>query len=69
MWSPFFLCGDRHGAKIRNLLKLGVQLGTSIRAGLNRGGQWAMDVPQAGCCPINKWLKDQDLVGWCGGGG
>jgi RNA-directed DNA polymerase len=28
--------------KIRNLLKLGVQLGTSIRAGLNRGGPWAM---------------------------
>jgi RNA-directed DNA polymerase len=43
--------------KIRNLLKLGVQLGTSIRAGLNRGGPWAMSrrlAAQHGM--TNKWL-------------
>lgn len=49
--------------KIRNLLKLGVQLGTSIRAGLNSGGPWAMArrlAAQHGM--TNKWLKDQGLV-------
>ncbi|MDX9708493.1 MAG: group II intron reverse transcriptase/maturase [Trichloromonas sp.] len=49
--------------KIRNLLKLGVQLGTSIRAGLNRGGPWAMArrlAAQHGM--TNQWLKDQGLV-------
>ncbi|SNB46262.1 group II intron reverse transcriptase/maturase [Geobacter sp. DSM 9736] len=49
--------------KIRNLLKLGVQLGTSIRAGLNRGGPWAMSrrlAAQHGM--TNQWLKDQGLV-------
>jgi RNA-directed DNA polymerase len=49
--------------KIRNLLKLGVQLGTSIRAGLNRGGPWAMArrlAAQHGM--TNKWLKDQGLI-------
>lgn len=49
--------------KIRNLLKLGVQLGTSIRAGLNRGGLWAMTrrlAAQHGM--TNQWLKDQGLV-------
>jgi len=49
--------------KIRNLLKLGVQLGTSIRAGLNRGGPWAMSrrlAAQHGM--TNKWLKDQGLI-------
>jgi RNA-directed DNA polymerase len=49
--------------KIRNLLNLGVQLGTSIRAGLNRGGPWAMSrrlAAQHGM--TNKWLKDQGLI-------
>jgi RNA-directed DNA polymerase len=49
--------------KIRNLLKLGVQLGTSIRAGLNRGGPWAMSrrlAAQHGM--TNQWLKGQGLV-------
>ncbi|ACM19356.1 RNA-directed DNA polymerase and maturase, group II intron origin [Geotalea daltonii FRC-32] len=49
--------------KIRNLLKLGVQLGTSIRAGLNRGGPWAMArrlAAQHGM--TNQWLKDQGLI-------
>jgi RNA-directed DNA polymerase len=49
--------------KIRNLLKMGVQLGTSIRAGLNRGGPWAMSrrlAAQHGM--TNKWLKDQGLI-------
>ena len=49
--------------KIRNLLKLGVQLGTSIRAGLNRGGPWAMSrrlAAQHGM--TNQWLKDQGLI-------
>jgi RNA-directed DNA polymerase len=49
--------------KIRNLLKLGVQLGTSIRAGLNRGGPWAMSrrlAAQHGM--TNQWLQDQGLL-------
>jgi RNA-directed DNA polymerase len=49
--------------KIRNLLKLGVQLGTSIRAGLNRGGPWAMSrrlAAQHGM--TNKWLEEQGLL-------
>lgn len=49
--------------KIRNLLKLGVQLGTSIRAGLNRGGPWAMSrrlAAQHGM--TNQWLKAQGLI-------
>ena len=49
--------------KIRNLLKLGVQLGASIRAGLNRGGPWAMSrrlAAQHGM--TNQWLKDQGLI-------
>jgi len=49
--------------KIQNLLKLGVQLGTAIRAGLNRGGPWAMSrrlAAQHGM--TNKWLKDQGLI-------
>lgn len=49
--------------KIRNLLKLGVQLGTSIRAGLNRNGPWAMSRRLAAQLGMtNKWLKDQGLV-------
>ncbi|AJY71408.1 hypothetical protein RW64_18590 [Geobacter sulfurreducens] len=46
--------------KIRNLLKLCVQLGTAIRAGLNRNGPWAMSrrlAAQHGM--TNQWLKDQ----------
>ena len=49
--------------KIRNLLKLGVQLGTSIRAGLNRNGPWAMSRRLAAHHGMtNQWLKDQGLV-------
>ena len=49
--------------KIRNLLSLGVQLGTSIRAGLNRGGPWAMSRRLAGQHGMtNQWLKDQGLL-------
>ncbi len=49
--------------KIRNLLSMGVQLGTSIRAGLNRGGPWAMSrrlAAQHGM--TNQWLKDLGLL-------
>jgi RNA-directed DNA polymerase len=49
--------------KIRELLKLGVQLGTAIRAGLNRDGPWAMSrrlAAQHGM--TNQWLKEQGLV-------
>jgi len=58
-WKQWRLCRTR----IRELLKLGVQLGTSIRAGLNRGGPWAMSrrlAAQHGM--TNKWLKDQGLI-------
>jgi len=58
-WKQWRLCRT----KIRNLLKLGVQLGTSIRAGLNRGGPWAMSrrlAAQHGM--TNQWLKNQGLV-------
>jgi RNA-directed DNA polymerase len=49
--------------KIRVLLKLGTILGTTIRAGLNRSGPWAMArrlAAQSGM--TNKWLKDQGLI-------
>ena len=49
--------------KIRNLLSMGVQLGTSIRAGLNRGGPWAMSrrlAAQHGM--TNQWLNDLGLL-------
>jgi RNA-directed DNA polymerase len=49
--------------KIRALLKLGTQLGTAIRAGLNRNGPWAMSrrlAAQSGM--TNQWLKDQGLI-------
>jgi RNA-directed DNA polymerase len=49
--------------KIRVLLKLGTQLGTAIRAGLNRNGPWAMArrlAAQSGM--TKKWLKDQGLI-------
>ncbi len=58
-WKQWRYCRT----KIRELLKLGVQLGTSIRAGLNRGGPWAMSrrlAAQHGM--TNQWLKDQGLI-------
>jgi RNA-directed DNA polymerase len=58
-WKQWPKCRTR----IRNLLKLGVQLGTSIRAGLSRCGPWAMSrrlAAQHGM--TNKWLKDQGLI-------
>jgi RNA-directed DNA polymerase len=58
-WKQWCWCRT----KIRNLLKLGVQLGTSIRAALNRGGPWVMSrrlAAQHGM--TNKWLKDQGLI-------
>jgi len=58
-WKQWRLCRT----KIRELLKLGVQLGTSIRAGLNRDGPWAMSrrlAAQHGM--TNQWLKDQGLL-------
>ena len=49
--------------KIRNLLKLGTELGTAIRAGLNRNGPWAMSRRLAAHSGLtNQWLKDQGLV-------
>jgi RNA-directed DNA polymerase len=58
-WKQWRYCRT----KIQNLLRLGVQLGTSIRAGLNRGGPWAMSrrlAAQHGM--TNQWLKDQGLI-------
>jgi RNA-directed DNA polymerase len=49
--------------KIRELRKLGTELGTAIRAGLNRNGPWAMSrrlAAQSGM--TNQWLKDQGLI-------
>jgi RNA-directed DNA polymerase len=49
--------------KIRKLLKLGTELGTAIRAGLNRNGPWAMARRLAAHSGMtNQWLKDQGLV-------
>lgn len=49
--------------KIRELLKLGTQLGTAIRAGLNRNGPWAMSRKLAAHTGMtNKCLKDQGLI-------
>jgi len=49
--------------KIRNLLKLGTQLGTAIRAGLNRSGPWAMSRRLAAQTGLtNQCLKDQGLL-------
>src|SRR6266571_2382090 len=49
--------------KIRNLLKLGVQLGTAIRAGMNRSGPWAMSRRLATHTGLtNQKLKEQGLI-------
>lgn len=49
--------------KIRNLRRLGVDLGTAIRAGLNRHGPWAMARRLAAHSGLtNEWLKEQGLV-------
>jgi RNA-directed DNA polymerase len=49
--------------KIRKLRKLGVDLGTAIRAGLNRNGPWAMARRLAAHSGMtNQWLMEQGLV-------
>lgn len=49
--------------KVRELRKLGTDLGVAIRAGLNRDGPWAMSRRLAAHCGLtNQWLKDQGLV-------
>lgn len=49
--------------KIRELLKLGTDLGTAIRAGMNRSGPWAMARRLAAHTGMtNQCLKDQGLV-------
>ena len=49
--------------KISNLLKLGTELGTAIRAGLNRNGPWAMSRRLAAHSGLtNQWLARQGLV-------
>lgn len=49
--------------KIRELLKLGTELGTAIRAGMNRSGPWAMARRLAAHTGMtNQCLKDQGLV-------
>ena len=49
--------------KIRELRKLGTELGTAIRAGMNRNGPWAMARRLAAHTGMtNQWLKDQGLV-------
>jgi RNA-directed DNA polymerase len=49
--------------KIRKLRRLGVDLGTAIRAGLNRDGPWAMSRRLAAHSGMtNQWLIDQGLV-------
>jgi len=49
--------------KIRELLKLGTDRGTAIRAGLNRNGPWAMARRLAAHSGMtNQWLMDQGLV-------
>lgn len=49
--------------KIRELRKLGTDLGTAIRAGMNRNGPWAMARRLAAHSGMtNQWLMDQGLV-------
>lgn len=49
--------------KVRELRKLGTDLGTAIRAGMNRDGPWAMSRRLAAHTGLtNQWLKDQGLV-------
>jgi hypothetical protein len=50
-------------SKVRELLKLGTELGTAIRAGMNRNDPWAMARRLAAHTGMtNQWLKDQGLV-------
>ena len=49
--------------KVRNLRRLGVDLGTAIRAGMNRNGPWAMSRRLAAHSGLtNDWLMEQGLV-------
>ena len=49
--------------KIKNLLALGTNIHTAIRAGLNRSGPWAMSRRLAAHTGLtNKCLKDQGLL-------
>jgi RNA-directed DNA polymerase len=49
--------------KIKNLLRLGTQLGTAIRAGMNRSGPWAMSRRLAAQTGLtNQCLKEQGLL-------
>ena len=49
--------------KVRELTRLGTDLGTVIRAGMNRNGPWAMARRLAAHTGLtNQWLKDQGLV-------
>ncbi|MEJ2201774.1 MAG: group II intron reverse transcriptase/maturase [Desulfuromonadaceae bacterium] len=49
--------------KIRELRKLGTDLGVAIRAGMNRHGPWAMARRLAAHSGMtNQWLQDQGLV-------
>jgi RNA-directed DNA polymerase len=58
-WKQWRLCRTR----IRELLKLGTDLKTAIRAGKNSNGPWAMSRRLAAHTGMtNKWLKDQGLL-------
>jgi RNA-directed DNA polymerase len=58
-WKQWRLCRT----KIRELLKLGTERFTAIRAGLNRSGPWAMSRRLAAHTGMtNKCLKDQGLI-------
>ena len=49
--------------KVRELVRLGVNIHTAIRAGLNRSGPWAMSRRLASNWGMtNKWLQDQGLI-------
>lgn len=58
-WKRWRFCRT----KVRELVRLGVDIHTAIRAGLNREGPWAMSrrlAAQHGM--TNEWLKDQGLI-------
>jgi len=58
-WKQWRRCRNN----IRELRKLGTDLGIAIRAGLNRDGPWAMSRRLAAHSGLtNQWLKDQGLV-------
>jgi RNA-directed DNA polymerase len=58
-WKQWRLCRT----KVRELLKLGTERVTAIRAGLNRSGPWAMSRRLAAHTGMtNKCLKDQGLI-------